>query len=166
MKPEPKDIQIRVATAADADVFSDQRIELFESLGQLAQAADLVQLRRDTRSAFLEALELDACVVWLAESCSKAVVGSAALVFLHRFPSLQNPMRHEGYLAHMFVHPVSRRRGIGSALLRVALDETRRRGLVRLRLHASEEGRRLYDEFGFQLRTNDMEIYVDRGVSQ
>jgi GNAT superfamily N-acetyltransferase len=166
MEIDPADIRVRVATSADADTFSDQRIALLESLGSEAQAADLVRLRGETHTAFLEALALDACTVWLAENAAGAVVGSAALVCVLRFPSLQNPSRREGYLAHMFVQPALRRRGIGTALLRAALEETRRRGLVRLRLHSTEEGRRLYDAFGFKLRANDMEIYVEGHASR
>lgn len=163
MSLDPSAFQIRPARAVDADAFADQRIALFQSLGELARSADLEHLRRETSASFLEALSMDTCAVWLASDRAGAIVGSAALVFLRRFPSLQNPSRIEAYLAHMFVDPGARRRGVGSALMRTALDEARRRKLVRIRLHATDAGRQLYEQFGFRPRSNDMEIYVEAG---
>jgi GNAT superfamily N-acetyltransferase len=153
---------VRLARAADADAFAEQRIQIFQSLGQLEARADIERFRSETRAAFLEALEQGSGVVWLASNHAGEIVGSAALLFWPRFPSIQVPTRAEAYLAHLFVRPDARRRGLGSALVCAALAEARRRKLVRLRLHATEEGRDLYETLGFRPRTNDMDIYLER----
>lgn len=160
MVPDSGEFRIRVANAADADVFAEERMLLYQSLGHLAPGANLAALRRETRASLQESLELDTGVVWLSSNRSGDVVGSAALLIQRRFPSVQNPSRREAYLGHMFVHSGARRRGIGSSLLRAALDESRRRGLVRMRLHSTESGLELYRRFGFQMRSNDMEIFL------
>lgn len=161
MSPRASDVRLRTASAADADAFVEQRIALLESLGDLAVGADLDLLRRETRAAFDEGLASGDAVTWLAVDDAGDVRGSAVLLVVRRFPSLQNPSRREGYLSHMFVQPDARRRGIGSALLAAAVAESRRRGLRRLRLHSTAEGRELYDRFGFRLRTNDMELFLE-----
>lgn len=161
MKLDPKEFDLRIARANDADAFVEQRISLFTSQGELAAGADFDRLRRETKGTFLETVGRGSPIVWLAEDRTGRVVGSAALVLVQRFPSLQNTSRFEGYVAHMFVDESARRRGIGTALLNTMIDEARRRGLVRLRLHSTEAGRALYDSFGFRLRTNDMDIRID-----
>lgn len=155
------DVRLHVASADDANAFVEQRIALLASLEEFAAGADLDHLRRETRAAFAEGLENGDAVTWLAVDGEGEVLGSAVLLVVRRFPSLQNPSRREGYLSHMFVRPDARRRGIGSALLAAAVAESRRRGLPRLRLHSTAEGRELYDRFGFRLRTNDMELFLE-----
>lgn len=162
MNTDAPDVRIRVALATDADAFVEQRIALLASLGEAAIRVDLQHVRRETRTAFVEGLESGDAVTWFAVDDTGVVLGSAVLLVVRRFPSLQNPSRREAYLAHMFVHPSARRRGIGTALLRTATDEARRREFVRLRLHSTAVGRELYDRFGFRLRTNDMEFYLER----
>lgn len=154
-------VAIRTANAADREAFVEQRIALLSSLGELAAGADIDRLRRETRAAFDEGLASGDAVAWLAVDGAGLVLGSAVLLAVRRFPSLQNPSRREGYLAHMYVRPEARRSGIGSALLEAAVRESRRRGLLRLRLHSTAEGRELYDRCGFRLRTNDMELFLD-----
>lgn len=154
-------VRIRVAGAADVEAFCDLRIALFEGFAP-EDRGDLPLLRRETRAAFLDLVAHGGARVWLAEDGRGRALGTAAMLVVDRFPSPQNPTRREGYLAHMYVRPESRRRGVGSALLRAALDATRDEGLVRLRLHATDEGRALYARFGFQSKVNGMEAFVGR----
>ena len=48
--------------------------------------------------------------------------------------------------------------GRGTALLRAAIEGARRRGYARLRLAATEDGRRLYAAHGFRARDDAMEL--------
>ena len=54
-----------------------------------------------------------------------------------------------GYLLNVFVEAEYRRRGLARSLLQISLDESRRRGIRCVSLHASEEGRSLYQALGF-----------------
>jgi GNAT superfamily N-acetyltransferase len=161
---ERHEARIRVAGPGDVEAFCDLRIALFEGFAP-EDRGDLDLLRRETRAAFLELLASGDARVWLAEDRDGRALGTAALLVVRRFPSPQNPTRREGYLAHMYVRAEARRRGVGSALLRAALDATRDEGLVRLRLHATDDGRALYERFGFQAKTNGMEFRVERAGS-
>jgi len=48
------------------------------------------------------------------------------------------------------VEPDWRRRGVGEAVMRVVLDALAARGIRRIVLHASENGRPLYERLGFR----------------
>lgn len=119
-------------------------------------AAD--DLERRTRAAFLALVDDPTTFLWLAVDERDHLAGSAACHTFARLPSPTNLAGREAYVSHVFVAPAWRRRGIGRALVSAIVDDARRAGLVRVRLHATADGRRLYESLGFRLRENDMEL--------
>jgi ribosomal-protein-alanine N-acetyltransferase len=72
----------------------------------------------------------------------------------------------ELHITNIAVHPATRRRGIGRALLRTVLDEARGRGprLVVLEVRPSNHGARtLYESFGFRVVGRRRGYYYDTG---
>ena len=61
-----------------------------------------------------------------------------------------------GQINNVYVRPAWRRRGVGRALMEQALGWLRDQGCVVARLHASDEGRALYEGMGFS-STSEME---------
>lgn len=155
----PRSFSIRCATAEDVDAFAAQRAAIFAEMLDVA-GPEAKRLDGLTRAAFVEQVARGACLVWLAEA-SGAVVGSSALCLIDRLPSPQNPGPVEAYLVHVYVTPSHRRIGAGSALVNAAVEAASARGLRRVRLHATEPGRALYERLGFRLRSNDMELRLD-----
>jgi GNAT superfamily N-acetyltransferase len=161
----PSAVQVRRAGSEDAEAFTAQRGALFRELGLLAPGVDAERFDAATRSAFRTGVERGTCIAWLASLPGGEIVGSSALTLLERLPSPSNPSPVEGYLAHLFVVPSQRRSGVGSALMNAAIGEARARRMGRIRLHATEPGRALYERLGFRLRTNDMELALGSGAS-
>ena len=62
-----------------------------------------------------------------------------------------------GYLLNVFVEPAYRKRGLARELVQRCLAEARRRGIRMVTLHASDEGRPLYETLGFAV-TNEMRL--------
>lgn len=149
--------EVRRAELTDVEVFVAQRLALFREAHAMAAGPDEDWLAASTRTAFAALLIDGSTTVWLATSAD-GVVGSVAMHLLARFPSLQNRCAQEAYVSHVFVTPEWRRRGVGSALVTAMVQHARVLGLARVRLHATEPGRALYETHGFRLRTNDMEL--------
>jgi ribosomal protein S18 acetylase RimI-like enzyme len=63
----------------------------------------------------------------------------------------------EAIVLNVYVEAAWRRRGVGEALLRAILDALAVRGIRRVVLHASPDGRRLYERLGFVI-TNEMRL--------
>ena len=63
------------------------------------------------------------------------------------------------HLVNVFVEPDYRRRGIARVLVETALDWCRGEGTRVITLHASDEGRHLYESLGFYL-TNEMRCVI------
>ncbi|HEX4214787.1 MAG TPA: GNAT family N-acetyltransferase [Candidatus Dormibacteraeota bacterium] len=62
-----------------------------------------------------------------------------------------------GQINNVYVRPAWRRRGIGRTLMEQALGWLREEGCVVARLHASDDGRALYEGMGFT-STSEMEF--------
>ena len=93
---------------------------------------------------------------WLAELDGK-VAGSAGVLLLDWPPSPRDPRGGIGFVYNVYVEPASRRRGIARATLEALHAWAKSRGLGALALHASEDGRPLYETLGY-LPTNEMRI--------
>jgi GNAT superfamily N-acetyltransferase len=88
-------------------------------------------------------------------------VASAGLLVLDWAPHFLDPTcEHRGYILNMFVEPDYRRRGLGEALVKRCLEESKLLGLGVVALHASMAGRPLYEKLGFGT-SNEM-LYVAR----
>ena len=68
----------------------------------------------------------------------------------------------EAIVLNVYVEPAWRRCGVGDALMRAVLDALADRGIQRVVLHASNDGRRLYERLGFAA-TNEMRLIQDPG---
>jgi ribosomal protein S18 acetylase RimI-like enzyme len=63
---------------------------------------------------------------------------------------------------NVYVEPPWRRRGVAERLMRVLLTALAERGIRRIVLHASADGRRLYERLGFK-PTNEMQLIPQPG---
>lgn len=133
---------------------------LFQDSGELGAAATATLFRQVTRQAFVSGFRDGTCRAWIAESDSKAPLGSVAMNIYTRLPSPKNPTGREGYLVHLYTLAAWRRKGVASRLLDALIAEARRLSLRRIRLHATADGRPVYELYGFGSRSGDMELYL------
>jgi ribosomal protein S18 acetylase RimI-like enzyme len=64
-----------------------------------------------------------------------------------------------GYVLNLYVEPDSRKQGLARQLMRLAEEEFARRHVQFAILHATAEGKRLYDDIGWQA-TNEMSKHI------
>lgn len=156
-------LSVRRATAADAGVLARHRADMFRDMGQMTD--DL----RDTlveaaRAYFAAAIPDGRYIAWLAEAGGK-VVGGAGLQLRELLPRpapggsrlVRGP---QGLIMNVFTERAWRRRGVAAALLRELLQWCRASGIESLVLHASADGRPLYEKLGFT-PTNEMRYARD-----
>ncbi len=160
MKPA---FTIRPAGANDIPVLARHRAAMFTDMGHLS--SDLTATLIDRTAAYLrEAMPRGEYVAWLAESqdTTPAVIGGAGVQLRPILPRPQPggaelELGPEAIVLNVYVERAWRRRGVGEALMRTVLDALSRRGIRRIVLHASEDGRRLYERLGF-VATNEMRL--------
>ena len=159
MKP---DIRIRRANTRDADLIGYHRAGMFHAMGQIPDHLfEAFQSRSAER--LREMLQSGEYVGWLAcltDTPDKVVAGAG--VQLRRV--LPHPANNEmfaegrhGLVINVFTEPEWRRQGIGERLMKGIIQWSREEKLDRLVLHASKDGRGLYERLGFVL-TNEMRL--------
>ena len=65
-------------------------------------------------------------------------------------PHLFGLARHRGYILNVYTHPDHRRKGLARDLTRIAVDWCGNHGIDFVFLHASPQGRLVYEGLGFQ----------------
>ena len=135
---------------------------MFRDMGKLAPHQEEA-LRTATASYLRDALETDEYVGWVAEATgTPSVIGGAGAQIKSILPrprpgSEELELGPEAIVLNVYVEPAWRRRGVADALMRAVLDGLARRGIRRIVLHASDQGRRLYERLGF-VATNEMRL--------
>jgi GNAT superfamily N-acetyltransferase len=149
---------IRRATVADAGVIAHHRVAMFRDMGVLAER-EAPTLHAASEAYLTAALRSGEYLGWLIDVQGQVVAGGGMLIR----PLLPRPGRTQGgeeaYVLNVFTEPAHRRRGLARQLMQVILDWCVGRGITRLSLHASDDGRPLYVAMGF-LQTNEMRLEV------
>ena len=141
-------ITIRRAVLEDADLLVRQRRGMFVDMGRGdPEMLDCMESAfRDYLEMALPSGELEA---WIAEAQGIAA-GGIGLVEYRLPPGCVNPTGRFAYAVSLYVERDMRRRGIATALVRTLVDRAHERGIGVVALHASEQGRRLYERLGFE----------------
>ena len=141
-------MMVRAAQAADIPALVALRMALFCEVGELARPDEDPALWQATLAYFTRAMEEGSARSWLVEVEGEAVACGTLALFV-RPPYPGNLAGREAYLLNMYTLPAWRKRGMASALLDAMAAHAREQRLGKLWLHASEQGRPLYERLGF-----------------
>lgn len=144
-------MRIRPAIAADLEIVLQHRTAMFRDMGY--PDAVLTAIEGATRPFLARALSTGEYYGVLAESDGAGVIGGAGVLIVP-WPGM-HPRR--AWIQNVYVRPEFRRRGIARELARTVIDWCRTQGFDAVHLHASAEGRPLYEQLGFQ-PTNEMRL--------
>ena len=152
---------MRLATAADAPALARHRAEMFRDMGELAEEAYelLLEAARRDLATWLAAGEY---VGWVASPTERPgeIVAGAGIQLRRLLPRPEQGGRAlrqgpEAIVLNVFTERAWRRRGLARLLMARVIEWARAHGVARLVLHASREGRPLYEHLGF-VATNEM----------
>jgi GNAT superfamily N-acetyltransferase len=136
------------ATEADIEELIRVRLEFLQDLHGPQPADEVEKLSRAIREYLATEIPAGRFVAWLCRS-EGATAGVAGIAFYRLPPSFRNPSGRVGYIMNIYTVPAHRRRGIARVLLEKVVEDARSRGVGRLVLHATAEGRPLYEAHGF-----------------
>jgi GNAT superfamily N-acetyltransferase len=150
----PDIFRIRRATVQDVDIIAWHRARMFQDMGDVSDDAFEI-LRTKARLRLKEWLESGDYIAWLTTPADKpeTVVGGAGVQLQ---PILPRPLDtvtigegRQGTIVNVFTEPQWRRRGIASRLVKEIITWSKREQIDRLLLHASDDGRSVYERLGF-----------------
>jgi GNAT superfamily N-acetyltransferase len=153
--------EIRLATAADSQLLATQRVLMFRDMGRTTPEIE-PPLLESCASYFAAALASGEYVGWIAELTASphTAIGGAGVQFRPLLPRTDPSgqlllVGREGLILNVYVDHAHRRRGVARRLMDTLIRWAPGVGIVRLVLHASPDGRHLYESLGF-LASNEM----------
>ena len=163
---------IRRATEADAGTIAGHRVAMFRDMGQIPSASLATSLREASAPALAALLREGAYVGWLAHDRQGQVIAGAGVHVRHQLPRIAQRgdrvvTAAAPLVVNVYTEPHWRQRGIARALMKTLMAWAVQQGFDRVLLHASDDGRRLYESLGFA-PTNEMGWCTDdevRGVA-
>ena len=157
--------RIRRATAQDAGIVAWHRARMFQDMGDVSRDAFEI-LRAKARARLKEWLDSGDYVGWIATPADQPemVVGGAGVQLQPILPRPVNASTvgegRQGTVVNVFTEPQWRRRGIAGLLIKEIITWSKDEHLDRLLLHASDEGRSVYERLGF-IAGNEMRFVGD-----
>ncbi|NTU72307.1 MAG: GNAT family N-acetyltransferase [Coriobacteriia bacterium] len=91
---------------------------------------------------------------------SPVTVATVVVVWQSVPPSPRNFAGRQAYVLGMYVLPEYRRKGIARALMTATIDCATASGVPLITLHASDQGRELYERLGFHA-TPEMRLFTE-----
>jgi GNAT superfamily N-acetyltransferase len=145
-------VLVRPARQSDVDVMVAFRVRMFQEMGWTDESRFRAFVPAATAHLH-EGFSAGTCNGFIAEKTGpegdRAVIGTVALVWQHVAPTVRNVEGRMAYILGMYVVPEWRRRGIARALMTAAVACATEKRAPLITLHASDEGRVLYEQLGF-----------------
>jgi len=149
-------MRLRSASIDDLAIILHHRREMFREMGH-TDSALLDDVTNSAEAYFRTALPNGAYLGWLAETDDGQVVGGGGLLIAAwpGFPGEKQSRR--AWILNMYTEPAHRRQGVARRLVETMVEWCRAEGFTAVALHASKEGRPLYESFGFR-PTNELRL--------
>jgi ribosomal protein S18 acetylase RimI-like enzyme len=146
----------RRGTEADAASIAVHRRRMFEDMGR-GSAAELDAMQAKFLPWIANKIRSGEYLSFLVENDRGQVVGGGGLMLSDQTPSPFDLSDKRGYILNVYVVPECRRRGLARRLMAEMLDYCRAQNIHTVALHASADGRPLYESLGFK-PTNEMRL--------
>ena len=148
-------VSIREASVGDITEIVRLRHAMYEDMNYKEEGA--LQTMSSLTADFLSKAIADGTFrAWLAHDSYHVVAGGAVIIT----PWPAHPYDLEcrrATILNVYTDPNYRRRGIARELMQTMIDWCRRQGFARVTLHASDDGRHLYETLGFE-PSNEMRL--------
>ena len=148
---------LRRATVEDIDLLVELRDAMWREIAEGTELCDVSEALGNTREYFEVAVPSGDYVCVLAEAQSQ-VVGVGGIVIYRKPAQPLSPVGVEGYILNMLTVSEWRGKGVASAIVERLLDCAREAGAGLVWLRATEQGRPVYERFGFAQNPRYMQV--------
>jgi GNAT superfamily N-acetyltransferase len=131
---------------------------MFSEMGYRDEQA-LDQMSAAFEPWLVSRMELGEYLAWVAVSADGAVAAGLGLWLMNWPPHMIGPGARRGNILNVYTEPHARRLGLARRLMDKALAWCRDNGIRAVILHASPDGRPLYESLGFS-STNEMRLEI------
>lgn len=151
----PEGYAVRRASSDDINTLVAHRRSMFMDMGYRDETA-LDAMAAKCHSWLLTKMERGEYLAWLATAPDRSIVAGTGLWLMDWPPHMIGSGRR-GNILNVYTAVEFRRRGLAAELMKTAIEWCRSNGVDVVVLHASPDGRRLYEAMGF-VGSNEMRI--------
>jgi GNAT superfamily N-acetyltransferase len=151
----PEGYAVRCASSDDINVLVAHRRAMFVDMGYRDETA-LDLMAAQCHGWLLTRMNRGEYMAWLALAPDHSIVAGTGLWLMDWIPHMIGSGRR-GNILNVYTAVEFRRRGLAGELMKVAMQWCRSNGVDVVVLHASPDGRRLYEAMGFAA-SNEMRI--------
>ncbi len=154
----PEGFTIRRASAADLETLVAHRREMFRDMGY-SDDVTLDSMAAKFRGWLLQRMNSGDYFAWLAVAPDGPVAAGAGLWLMDWIPHMIGQGARRGNILNVYTHETFRRRGLARELMEAILVWCRENAIDTIILHASPQGKALYESMGFK-STNEMRLHL------
>jgi len=151
----PEGFSIRRASSDDIETLVAHRRAMFVDMGYRDEAA-LNAMAARCHPWLLAKMSRGEYLAWLATAPDGSIAAGAGLWLMDWIPHMVGS-GSRGNILNVYTEVAFRRRGLAGELMKAAVDWCRSNGVDVVVLHASPDGRGLYEAMGFA-GTNEMRL--------
>jgi len=152
----PDGFTIRRASEEEIDTLVMHRRSMFRDMGYSDDAA-LDSMAAKCKPWLLEKMKSSEYLAWLAVDSHGTVAAGAGLWLMEWIPHMIGSGTRRGNIINVYTEQKFRRLGLARSLMDTAIRWCRENNIDTVILHASDQGRGLYESMGFAA-TNEMRI--------
>lgn len=145
----------RKATLNDLHALVRMRVLFLKEVQKVEDAEREAETAKDIEEYFKMSLVEDSFVAWIAEENGE-IIATSGLSFYQIAPSFSLKGGKIAYILNIFVLKEHRGKKLGKKIFELILNEAKERGYKRILLHASDDGRPVYEKFGFKGTEDEM----------
>ena len=152
------DYLIRPGMVSDAATIIAHRRAMFSEMGYRDEQA-LDRMSAAFEPWLIARMKTGEYLAWFAVGPDGAVAAGLGLWLMDWPPHMIGPGARRGNVLNVYTEPYARRQGLARRLMETALAWCRDNGIHAVILHASPDGRPLYESLGFK-STNEMRLEI------
>ena len=156
MNGTPAEITIREAAPSESGIILHQRRSMFRDMGE-GTVEELDRMVEIARPWLARAMADDSYRHWLAVDDSGRIAGGGGVLLCPWPANPHDPCTQRAVILNVYTEIEFRKRGIARQIMLAILEWIKAQGLRGVNLHASAEGRGLYEKLGFEA-TNEMRL--------
>ena len=152
-------VLFRKATEEDIEILTKLRVKFLQEVEKPDLDESSASLNSSIFQHFTEKMKKDEFISWVAIE-EDAIIATSGVSFLEVPPSFGNISGKEAYVMNMYTEPDFRKKGIGTQLLDLIIDEISEKDIKKIRLHTTEIGKPIYLKKGFKDSNSEMVLYL------
>jgi GNAT superfamily N-acetyltransferase len=151
-----EEFQIRATTLEDMPHIIHHRRAMFRDMGRGTEA-ELDEVVAAAERFLRIALPTGGYRGWFAVAPDGLIAAGAGITIVPWPGHPGDAVNRRGWIQNVYTEPEFRRRGLARRLMEAVLEWCRTDGFYTVSLHASNDGRALYESMGF-VATNEMRL--------